>query len=58
MKTPACLATLLAVVSAHALTPQEMQQRRQEIVTEIPAMKNQPESFSGLVKHPGLSAST
>jgi len=35
-----------------------MQQRRQEIVTEIPAMKNQPESFSGLVKHPGLSAST
>ncbi|HRK16798.1 MAG TPA: HEAT repeat domain-containing protein, partial [Prosthecobacter sp.] len=58
MKTPACLATLLAVVSAHALTPQEMQQRQQPVVTEMPAMKNQPESFSGLVKHPGLSGST
>jgi quinoprotein glucose dehydrogenase len=54
---PAIL-VLLAAISAHALTPQEMQQRRQDIVTDMPAMKNQPESFSGLVKHPGLSAST
>ncbi len=61
MKTPSLpviLTVLLTAVCAHALTPQEMQQRRQEIVTAMPALKNQPESFSGLVKHPGLSAST
>jgi quinoprotein glucose dehydrogenase len=62
MKTPSISfilpVLLLAAVCAHALTPQEMQQRRQEIVTAVPALKNQPESFSGLVKHPGLSAST
>ena len=60
MKKPTLPAifVLLAAISAHALTPQEMQQRQQPIVTEMPAMKNQPEAFSGLVKHPGLSAST
>lgn len=55
---PAFLSTLVAAISAHAVTPQEMQQRQQAIVTEMPAMKNHPEAFSGLVKHPGLSAST
>lgn len=54
----AFLSTLVAAISAHAVTPQEMQQRQQAIVTEMPEMKNQPEAFSGLVKHPGLSAST
>jgi quinoprotein glucose dehydrogenase len=35
-----------------------MQQRHQQVVTEMPAMKNQPEAFSGLVKMPGLKAAT
>lgn len=35
-----------------------MQQRFQAVVTEMPAMKNQPETFSGLVKVPGLKAGT
>lgn len=60
MKKPSlpAILVLLASMSAHAVTPQEMQQRQQPVVTEMPAMKNQPEAFSGLVKHPGLSAST
>lgn len=61
MKTPYRLifpAVLLTTLSAPALTPQEMQQRYQPVVKDLPAMKNQPEAFSGLVKHPGYSAST
>jgi len=55
---PAFLPVFVTAVSVCALTPQEMQQRQQTVVTEMPAMKNQPESFSGLVKHPGLTGST
>lgn len=54
----ALLTALTAVTAAPAVTVQEMQQRLQPVVTEMPAMKNQPEAFSGLVKHPGLGAST
>ena len=52
------LSALFVSISAHALTPQEMQQKHQPVVTEMPAIKNQPEAFSGLVKMPGLKAST
>lgn len=55
---PALLTALTVVTAAPAVTVQEMQQRLQPVVTEMPAMKNQPEAFSGLVKHPGLGAST
>lgn len=35
-----------------------MQQRLQPVQTKMPPMKNQPEPFSGVVKHPGYEART
>lgn len=58
-RLPLILAASLAVsTSTLALTPQEMQQRLQPVQTKMPAMKNQPEPFSGVVKHPGYEART
>ena len=49
---------LTVATLASALTPQEMQQRFMPLAKDLPPMKNQPEPFSGVVKHPGLTATT
>lgn len=43
---------------AFALTPLEMQQKYQPVVTSMPEMSNQPQAFTGVVKSPDLKAST
>lgn len=49
---------LTVATLASALTPQEMQQRFMPLAKDLPPMKNQPETFSGVVRHPGLTATT
>lgn len=51
-------ALIFSSVSASAFTLQEMQRGFQPVVTEMPAMRNKPEAFSGVVKVPGLKAGT
>ncbi|MCB1208919.1 MAG: hypothetical protein KDK97_06310, partial [Verrucomicrobiales bacterium] len=56
------IAALTGLSPANALTPLEMAQRYKPLPTvaeaDLPAMKNQPEAFSGIVDHPGLEAHT
>ncbi len=54
----ALLPASIVCTLGHAVTPQELQERRQPLVTEMPLMKNQPDAFPGLVKHPDYTGST
>ena len=60
MKNALCKIFILALfpVIASALTVPEMQQRFRAVVKDLPPMKNKPEAFPGVVKMPGLTAST
>lgn len=65
MRPTVSLSALLLLASTpglHAVTAQEMAQRHKPLPTvaekDLPAMKNQPESFSGAVKHDGLQGHT
>lgn len=56
------LSVFTALSTSHGLTVLEMAQRYKQLPTvaeaDLPAMKNQPETFSGVVDHPGLEAHT
>ena len=65
MKSPNSLIALLLLASSSgvsAITVQEMTQRHKPLPTvaekDLPPMKNQPEAFSGVVKHDGLHGQT
>lgn len=65
MKSPVSISTLFLLASiscTSAVTPQEMAQRYKPLPTvpekDLPPMKNQPENFPGVVKHPGLTGHT
>ncbi len=50
------------VASAYGITVQELTQRAKELPTvpekELPPLKNKPEAFQGVLKHPGFNAHT